>query len=89
MEQTYFRRGADQRGWLRRKERYEVWQPDAPPVAVTLAELDRRLDGRRYPADFWAAVDAADQAHAVGDDAWFDRVGVRVSEPPRASADEG
>ena len=28
---------------------------------VSLAELDKMVDARRYPADFWACVHAADR----------------------------
>lgn len=83
MEQLYFRRGADRRTRLRRTEpRYEVWQSNAPPLNVPLAELDRRLNGHQFPADFWAAVHAADHAHAEGDRSWLDRNGIRVPQPP-------
>jgi hypothetical protein len=51
---------------------------------MTLAGLDRRLDARRFPADFWAAVHAADEAHGEGDRSWLDRTESRVSQPPGA-----
>jgi hypothetical protein len=40
---------------------------------VTHGELDALLDARRWPADFYAAVDAADAAFAAGDrETWFE-----------------
>jgi hypothetical protein len=45
---------------LRRQRRYEVHQPDGHRRVVTFVELDRLLNGRAYPADFWACIRAAD-----------------------------
>jgi len=34
---------------------------------VALRQLDTILNGRSYPADFWAAVSAADAAFGTGE----------------------
>ena len=82
----YFRRtDPPPRRWhiLRRSERYEVWQVAGEAPLVTMKDLDALLDARRYPADFWAAVHAADAAFAEGDrQSWIEfGTGRRVSDP--------
>jgi hypothetical protein len=66
------RRVDDWRG-LRRlthgRPAYEVGMSDDSRRRVSLRELDNLVDGRRYPADFWACVRAVDEARATGDDA--------------------
>jgi hypothetical protein len=37
-----------------------------------LWDLDRLLDRRRFPADFWAAVHEADRAFGEGDSSWIE-----------------
>jgi hypothetical protein len=45
-------------------------------------DLDRLLDGRHYPADFWAVVHEADRAFGEGDPSWIKYPhGSRVSTP--------
>jgi hypothetical protein len=72
-ERLYVRRiDSGRGGWLRRSRRYEVWQPDGQKV-IALRQLDDLLQGRRYPADFWAVVHAADAAFERGArQSWFE-----------------
>lgn len=88
----YFRRlAADDRYQLfwrfRRRARYEVWHPNREPTRVTRRELDRLLDGRRFPADCWGAVNAADEAFVSGDRlSWIESVtGGRTTSPHSSS----
>jgi hypothetical protein len=39
---------------------YEVSMSDGTLFRLSFAELDKAVDARRYPADFWACVHAAD-----------------------------
>lgn len=83
----YFRRAARRSGWwhfVRGRRRYEVWVPDARSVVVSLGKLDQLLAGRRFPADFWAAVNEADHAFESGDrSAWIESgTGRRMTDPP-------
>ncbi|MDR0341598.1 MAG: hypothetical protein LBI49_00525 [Nocardiopsaceae bacterium] len=55
------------RSAFRRQRRYEVHRPDGRHRVLSLRELDVLLNGRAYPADFWACVHAADEAFARGD----------------------
>jgi hypothetical protein len=52
---------------LRLASRYEVVFGDDSRTILTLDALDALLEGRRYPADFWACVAAADDAHLRGE----------------------
>lgn len=65
------RRVGDWRG-LRRlthgRRSYEVGLSDGSRRRVSLGALDTLLGARKYPADFWACVRAADDARARGDD---------------------
>jgi hypothetical protein len=57
----------------RRRRRYELRQEGQPIRYLSLADLDELLDGRRYPADFWPVVHAADAAFLAGDHlTWID-----------------
>lgn len=49
------------------QRRYEVHFDDGSTLVVAPTALDRLMKGRQYPADYWACVEAADAAHAVGD----------------------
>lgn len=74
---TYFFRRVERNGRgpasLAKGKRYEVWQGKQAATTVTTSELDRLLDARRYPADFWAAVESADLAFSEGDhDSWIE-----------------
>lgn len=51
----------------RRRRRYLVRNSDGPPNSLALHELDKLLDGRAFPADFWACVTAADELFDAGD----------------------
>lgn len=71
-----FRRANEPAGrWSRiggTRRRYELSQQDDARRVVALARLDKLLDGRAYPADFWACVKAADDAWESGElDAWI------------------
>jgi hypothetical protein len=87
---VYFRRVPSPRSrWFARLGRahsYEVWRDDGP-VAMTGRQLDSLLDASRFPADYWVAVEAADNAFEEGDvDAWIESgSGRRVVAPPRAA----
>jgi len=63
------RRVGDWRG-LRRlthgRRAYEVGLGDGSRRRVSLSQLDRMVDARKYPADFWACVPAADDAWTAG-----------------------
>ena len=64
------RRAEDWRGMrrlTRGRRAYELRFSDGSSERCSFGELDRVADGRRYPADFWACVNAADQARAEGD----------------------
>ena len=70
---------------LTKGTQYEVWQHDHPPVAISRSQLDRLLDARRFPADFWAAIQSADSAFDEGDQSWIEfGTGRRVATPPNA-----
>jgi hypothetical protein len=82
----YFRRtDTASRRWFRlsRDDRYELWQTDGQPAVLTRAELDKLLDARRYPADFWVAMHSADAAFDEGDrQSWIEfGTGLRVGDP--------
>jgi hypothetical protein len=49
------------------RRQYNVWSDDGFGFSVSLSGLDTLLDARRYPADFWACVQAADRAFKAGD----------------------
>jgi len=58
-----FRRLEDRRGISRvvkGRRVYEVSMSDGTLRRRSFAELDKMLEARRYPADFWACVQAAD-----------------------------
>ena len=60
-----FRRLEDRRGLARLlsgRRFYEVLMDDGTTQRASFGELDRLLDGRRYPADFWERVASADVA---------------------------
>ena len=60
-----FRRLEDRRGPARvlgGRRSYEVLMHDGTTQRASFGELDRLLDGRRYPADFWDRVASADVA---------------------------
>ena len=85
---TYFRRTEKRSGWWRfgrERHRYEVRGPDGQSVVVSLGKLDKLLEGRRFPADFWAAVNEADHAFDSGDrDSWIELGTGRRLPDPRA-----
>jgi hypothetical protein len=86
----YFRRTAPtSRRWfhLGTRERYELWQADGVSASLTIRELDELLDARRFPADFWVAVHAADAAFDEGDrESWIKSgTGRRVSDPGQSA----
>lgn len=57
-----FRRLEDRRGIsrvIKGRRVYEVSMSDGT-LRLSFAELDKLVDARRYPADFWACVHAAD-----------------------------
>jgi hypothetical protein len=51
---------------LRPTRRYELHYPSGEHRVVTLDQLDAALDGRSFPADYWACVNAADEAFVAG-----------------------
>jgi hypothetical protein len=58
-----FRRLEDRRGisrLLNGRRLYEVVMSDDTTRLVSFSELDKMLDARHFPADFWACVHAAD-----------------------------
>lgn len=55
------------RSGLRRQRQYEIHYPSGEHHVVTLRQMDAILNGRSFPADFWAAVSAADAAFASDD----------------------
>lgn len=55
------------RSGLRPQRWYELHSPNGEYRVVTPHQLDTTLNGRSYPADFWAAVSAADAAFEAGD----------------------
>ena len=84
---TYFRRTEHRSDWWRlgrERHRYEVRGPDGQSVVVSFGKLDKLLEGRRFPADFWAAVNEADHAFESGDrSSWIESgTGRRTSDPP-------
>jgi hypothetical protein len=70
IEGLTLRRIADERralrSALRHVRRYELHYPSGEHQVVTLDQMDAALDGRSFPADFWACVNAADEAFAAG-----------------------
>jgi hypothetical protein len=76
-------------GWLGRlrRARYEVWHEDGSIAVLSRSQLDRLLDGRRFPADYWASLEAADKALAEGDrESWIEyATGRRLEVPPSPS----
>lgn len=65
---AYFRRTGIRKSRPRRKSReYEVTFTDGSVQTLRLSKLDRLVEARRIPADFWACIDAADSAAARGD----------------------
>jgi hypothetical protein len=54
------------RSALRPTRRYELHYPSGERRVVTLDQLDAVLDGQSFPADFWACVNAADEAFVAG-----------------------
>jgi hypothetical protein len=84
----YIRRYRDRPGRRalgQRARAYEVWDARHGRRRLSLAELDRLLGAGRFPADFWAAIDAADTAAADGTDGHWIEI-TRV-EPPADPAD--
>jgi predicted kinase len=69
---VYLRRRPARRALVRRRARYELLRTDGPPVEMWSWNLDRRLDARHNPADFWAAVHEADRAFDEGDSCWVE-----------------
>lgn len=59
----------------RRRGVYKVWSGDGTVETMTLAELDNRLEARRFPADYWATVNAANEAFNA------DEAGVAIEWP--------
>lgn len=60
----------------RRRRRYELRQEGQPVRRLSFAELDELLDSRRYPADAWPVIHAADAAFLAGDHlTWFNILG--------------
>lgn len=58
-----FRRLEDRRGIIRLvkgRRMYEVSMSDGTLRRVSFGELDELVNARRFPADFWACVHAAD-----------------------------
>lgn len=49
------------------RRHYNVWFDDGFGFSVTLQGLDTLLDGSRFPADFRACVQAADELFKAGD----------------------
>jgi hypothetical protein len=54
------------RSGLRRQRQNEIHYPSGEHHVVTIRQLDAILNGRSFPADFWAVVSAADAAFASG-----------------------
>ncbi len=54
------------RSAFRRQRQYEIYRSNGERSVVGLAEPRALLNGRKYPADFWACVDAADEAFTSG-----------------------
>src|SRR5215469_4262093 len=52
---------------LRPQRRYELHFPNGEYRVVNLHQMDTILNGRSFPADFWAVVNAADAAFAAGE----------------------
>ena len=54
---------------------------------MTRRQLDDLLEARRFPADFWAAIQSADDAYNEGDQqSWIESgTGRRVAIPPTAA----
>ena len=68
------RRVGDWRGLRRLRHggrSYEVGLSDGSRRRVSFGKLDKLLDARKYPADYWACVLAADDARARGDDSFL------------------
>jgi hypothetical protein len=49
------------------RRHYNVCFEDGFAIFVSFSGLDTLLDVGRYPADFWACIQAADQAFKSGD----------------------
>ena len=49
------------------RDRYELRLTSGDALSCTPARLDDLLDARRWPADYWATLRAADGAHSDGD----------------------
>lgn len=49
------------------RDRYELRLKSGDALSCTPARLDELLDARRWPADYWAMLRAADGAHSDGD----------------------
>jgi len=68
------RRVGDWRG-LRRlthgRRAYEVSLSDGSRRRVSLRDIDTMVGASKYPADFWACVQAADDAWSTGDDSFL------------------
>ena len=84
---TYFRRSSQARSgrlFPHRSRRYEIWVAGGTPKTVSFTQLDKLLDARRFPADFWAAVNEADRAFESGErTVWVEAgTGRRVVDPP-------
>ena len=73
MRVVIFRGTEDWRGFRRLKRgrhSYEVAMSDGSRRRVSFGQLDTLLDGRKYPADFWACVHAADEAAGCDVTVW-------------------
>jgi hypothetical protein len=82
----YFRRtDSPSRRWFRLTSpaRYGLWQGNGQSTVLNTMELDDLLYGRRFPADFWAAVHSANAAFEEGDRlSWIESFTERrVSDP--------
>lgn len=60
-------------GRYRWRARYEIRQQGQPVRQVSFGELDKILQGRKYPGDFWVVVDAVEAAFRAGNHGtWID-----------------
>jgi len=69
------------------RRQYNVWFDDGFGFSVTLDGLDKLLDARSAPSNFWACVNVADELFKAGD---LDRVvewpsGMRKQQPSPGS----
>jgi len=49
-----------------------VWQDNGRPLAMTRRQLDDLLEARRFPADFWAAIQSADDSYQDDQQSWIE-----------------